>query len=99
MISSRRARSSHDWTRLEEKIAKLPASFVVPGDAATSKLQWETFDVAAFEEALKALHQVEEKGKERAKELARKQARHDYQRGKSKKRDRGLVISPMIRLR
>ena len=34
---------------------------------------------------LKALHQVDEKGKERAKELARKQARHDYQRGKSKK--------------
>ncbi len=159
--------TTQDWTRLEEKIGKLPESFVMPGYAATSakgdikfrlfamflfryveqseftlqllrsttpipkagglppatvisatesagdpirlargtrgyvfraftslpcwggnetgKLQWEKFDVAAFEEALKALHQVEEKGKERAKELARKQARHDYQRGKSKK--------------
>ncbi len=55
------------------------------GGNDSGKLQWEKFDVAAFEEALKALHQVEEKGKERAKELARKQARHDYQRGKSKK--------------
>jgi hypothetical protein len=55
------------------------------GGNESGKLKWEKFDVAAFEEALKALHQVEEKGKERAKELARKQARHDYQRGKSKK--------------
>jgi hypothetical protein len=170
MISAWRQRqpdSNADWTQLEEKIAKLPESLVIPGYAATSakgdikfrlfamflfryveqseftfqllrsttpvpkagekpsatesnisesagdpiriargargyvfrafttlpcwggnesgKIQWEKFDVAAFEEALKALHQVEEKGKERAKELARKQARHDYQRGKSKK--------------
>jgi hypothetical protein len=55
------------------------------GGNESGKLQWEKFDVAAFEEALKALHQVEEKGKERAKELSRKQARQDYQRGKSKK--------------
>ena len=55
------------------------------GGNESGKLQWEKFDVAAFEEALKALHQVEEKGKERAKELARKRACHDYQRGKSKK--------------
>lgn len=156
-----------DWTRLEEKIAKIPDDFVLPGYAPTAakgvikfrlfamfffryveksnftlnllrsttpapevgakppvaetssgesagdpirlargtrgyvfraftslpcwggdesgKLKWEKFDVAAFEEALKALHQVDEKGKERAKELARKQARHDYQRGISKK--------------
>jgi hypothetical protein len=163
----RQADSTADWTRLEEKITRLPEHFVIPGYAATSakgeikfrlfamflfryveqsnftlqllrsttpapkdgdkppatesattetagdpirlargtrgyvfrgftslpcwggnesgKLQWEKFDVAAFEEALKALHQVEEKGKERARELARKRARHDYQRGKSKK--------------
>ena len=55
------------------------------GGDNSGKLKWEKFDVAAFEEALKALHQVDEKGKERAKELSRKQARHDYQRGKSKK--------------
>ena len=55
------------------------------GGDDSGEIKWEKFDVAAFEEALKALHQVDEKGKERAKELARKQARHDYQRGKSKK--------------
>jgi hypothetical protein len=55
------------------------------GGDESGKLKWEKFDVAAFEEALKALHQVDEKGKKRAKELARKQARHNYQRGISKK--------------
>jgi hypothetical protein len=47
--------------------------------------QWYEFDVAAFEEALKALHQVDDKGEERQKECSLKQAQHDYQRGKSAK--------------
>jgi hypothetical protein len=165
MISTWRERqpdSVADWTRLEEKIAKLSESTVIPGYAATSakgdikfrlfamfffryveqseftlqllrsttpapkvgegapvtensnkestgdpirlargtrgyvfraftslpcwggnesgKISWEKFDVAAFEEALKALHQVEEKGKERKKELARLKNRWEYQR-------------------
>jgi hypothetical protein len=47
--------------------------------------QWIQFDFAAFEEALKALHQVDDKAKEREDERNQKQAQHDYQRGKTKK--------------
>jgi len=43
------------------------------------ELSWKEFDIAAFKEALKALHQVESKGEERAKEAQKKQARLDYQ--------------------
>src|SRR5439155_10389412 len=43
--------------------------------------QWIQFDFAAFEEALKALHQVDDKAKEREEERKLKQAVHDYQRG------------------
>ncbi|MEO5803119.1 MAG: type V CRISPR-associated protein Cas12b [Verrucomicrobiota bacterium] len=50
------------------------------GGNESGKLRWEKFDVAAFEEALKALHQVEEKGKERKKELERMKNRWEYQR-------------------
>ena len=46
---------------------------------------WINFDFAAFEEALKALHQVDAKADERKKARAQKQAQHDYQRGKTKK--------------
>lgn len=46
---------------------------------------WIEFDVAAFEEALKAVHQVEAKKKERDEKKAVLQARHDFQRGKTKK--------------
>lgn len=55
------------------------------GGDNSGKSQWYEFDVAAFEEALKALHQVDAKGEERQKELAQKQAQHNYQRGKTKK--------------
>lgn len=47
--------------------------------------EWIEFDFAAFEEALKALHQVSDKKKERDKERERKRAQHDYQRGRTKK--------------
>lgn len=50
------------------------------GGNESGKILWEKFDVAAFEEALKALHQVEEKGKERKKELERMKNRWEYQR-------------------
>ena len=53
--------------------------------ADTPEPQWKEFDFAAFKEALKALHQVDAKGEERQKERARKQAQHDYQRGKTAK--------------
>jgi hypothetical protein len=46
---------------------------------------WIEFDVAAFEEALKSVHQVEAKKKERDEKKAELQARHDFQRGKTKK--------------
>jgi hypothetical protein len=46
---------------------------------------WIKFDIAAFEEALKAVHQVEAKKQERDEKMAELQARHDFQRGKSKK--------------
>ncbi len=55
------------------------------GGDGSGDLQWEKFDVAAFEEALKALHQVDDKGEERENERVRKQALHDYQRAKTKK--------------
>lgn len=45
----------------------------------SAKPTWGAFDIAAFKEALKALHQVESKGEERAKEAQKKQARLDYQ--------------------
>ncbi len=51
----------------------------------TATPQWIAFDFAAFEEALKALHQVDAKAEEREKERERKQAQHDFQRGKTKK--------------
>jgi len=47
--------------------------------------QWIEFDFAAFEEALKALHQVDAKAEERTKARELKQVQHDYQRGKTKK--------------
>lgn len=53
--------------------------------------QWIEFDFAAFEEALKALHQVDEKAKEREVDRAHKQARHDYQRGNTRKWKGGVA--------
>jgi hypothetical protein len=47
--------------------------------------QWIQFDFAAFEEALKALHQVDDKAKEREDEQNQKLAQHKYQRGETKK--------------
>lgn len=54
------------------------------GDNSGTAL-WVPFDVAAFEEALKALHQVSDKKKQRDEERALKQARLKYQRGETKK--------------
>ena len=45
---------------------------------------WKEFDVAAFKEALKALHQIEAKGEEREKEKERLLQRHAFMRGKIK---------------
>ena len=47
--------------------------------------QWLDFDVAAFKEALKAIHQVDDKAKEREDERNQKLAQHKYQRGDTKK--------------
>lgn len=47
--------------------------------------EWISFDFAAFEEALKALHQVDAKADERRKLREQKQTQHDYQRGRVKK--------------
>lgn len=55
------------------------------GGSADGAPAWIEFDVAAFEEALKAVHQVEAKKKERDEKKAELQARHDFQRGKTKK--------------
>lgn len=55
------------------------------GGNEAGDLQWLPFDVAAFQEALKALHQVEAKKKERDEKRVKLQARHDFQRGKAKK--------------
>ncbi len=55
------------------------------GGNDSGKPQWIEFDFAAFEEALKALHQVDAKAEERRKEREKKQAQHDYQRGKTTK--------------
>lgn len=47
-------------------------------------LAWKEFDVAAFKEALKALHQVESKSEERNKERERLLQRHAVMRGSIK---------------
>ncbi len=47
--------------------------------------QWIEFDVEAFKEALKALHQVDAKAEERRKAREQKKAQHDFQRGRTKK--------------
>jgi hypothetical protein len=47
--------------------------------------QWLDFDVSAFKEALKAIHQVDDKAKEREDERNLKLAQHKYQRGETKK--------------
>ena len=41
------------------------------GSDKPNLLAWKEFDIAAFKEALKALHQIESKGEERAKERKR----------------------------
>jgi hypothetical protein len=46
---------------------------------------WVQFDFAAFEEALKTLHQVDDKAREREDERNQKQAQHEYQRDTTKK--------------
>jgi hypothetical protein len=52
---------------------------------ASGTPQWIEFDCAAFEEALKALHQVDAKAEERRKARELLQAQHDFQRGRTKK--------------
>ena len=47
--------------------------------------QWLNFDVAAFKESLKAIHQVDDKAKEREEERNQKLAQHKYQLGETKK--------------
>lgn len=55
------------------------------GGNAGGRPQWVEFDFAAFEEALKALHQVEAKKKVRDDARKLKEAQHDYQRARSRK--------------
>jgi hypothetical protein len=66
-------------------------SFARWGGGASGLPQWLPFDVAAFEEALKSLHQVETKGEERRKECEKKQARHALQRDPKAKWKAGAV--------
>ncbi len=54
------------------------------GTDSPSLPAWKEFDVAAFKEALKALHQIESKGEERDKERERLLQRHAFMRGKVK---------------
>ncbi len=49
-----------------------------------AQLAWKEFDIAAIKEALKALHQVEAKGEERAKERERLEERAKVMRGLAK---------------
>lgn len=60
-------------------------SLPVWGGNESGEAKWLRFDVAAFEEALKALHQVDDKAKEREDERNQKLAQHKYQRGETKK--------------
>src|ERR1039458_9793766 len=55
------------------------------GGEGNGSPQWIQFDFAAFEEALKTLHQVDDKAREREDERNQKQAQHDYQRDTTKK--------------
>jgi hypothetical protein len=55
------------------------------GGNESGEAKWLRFDVAAFEEALKAIHQVDDKAKEREDERNQKLAQHKYQRGETKK--------------
>lgn len=55
------------------------------GGDESGEAKWLRFDVAAFEEALKAIHQVDEKAKEREDDRSRKVAQHKYQRAETKK--------------
>lgn len=50
------------------------------GAEANGAPNWIEFDFAAFEEALKVIHQVEAKGDEREKEREKKEKRHALQR-------------------
>lgn len=59
-----------------------------------ARLAWKDFDIAAFAEALKALHQVEAKGEERAKERERLQERAGVMRGKTKWKPNPLKSEP-----
>jgi len=54
------------------------------GEIQPGEMAWKEFDIAAFKEALKALHQIEEKGKEREKERQRIQYRLDCMWGRAK---------------
>jgi hypothetical protein len=54
------------------------------GSDKPNLLAWKEFDIAAFKEALKALHQVESKGEERDKERKRLLQRHAFMRGETK---------------
>lgn len=51
--------------------------------ADSSEPQWKEFDIAAFKEALKTLHQIDAKGAERKAEQKRLQARHNFMRRKT----------------
>lgn len=53
--------------------------------SGTPTPQWPSFDVHAFKEALKTLHQIDVKAEDRERERKCKQAQLDYQRGKTKK--------------
>jgi hypothetical protein len=54
------------------------------GSHKPNTLAWKEFDIAAFKEALKALHQVESKSEERNKERERLLQRHAVMRGEIK---------------
>lgn len=69
--------------------------------AKNVKPEWIEFDIAAFKEALKALHQIEQKGEERKKERDRNQMILGCMKGDSKTRtkllsDESIELPPVI---
>lgn len=67
------------------KLARGSRGYVFPAFSSSkefggsqAKPQWIEFDIMAFKEALKALHQIEQKGEERQKDRAQKQKRLSY---------------------
>ncbi|MDD4933755.1 MAG: type V CRISPR-associated protein Cas12b, partial [Methylacidiphilaceae bacterium] len=63
-------------------------------DRESPEPKWKEFDIAAFKEALKTLHQIRTKEEEREEEKKRLQARLNFMQGNSKKWDEAAEGEP-----